>query len=98
MTYQLYLQTAAINDLQEAVDWYETQQDGLGQEFLSIVGEVLGFIEKNPLVCALVYRQKRRATLRRFPYNIIYVVEGDLVRVSAIMHGKKDPSGWKKRS
>jgi plasmid stabilization system protein ParE len=98
MTYQLYLQTAAINDLQEAIDWYETQKAGLGQEFLSAVGEVLGVIEENPLVFAQVYRQKRRAALRRFPYNIIYVVEDATIRVSAIMHGKKDPTGWKKRS
>ena len=97
MTYQLYLQTAAINDLQDAVDWYETQKQGLGQEFLSAVGEILGFIEENPLVFTQVYRQKRRAALRRFPYNIIYAIEGNTIRVSAIMHGKKDPVGWKKR-
>lgn len=97
MTFQLYLQTAAINDLQDAVDWYEAQKLGFGQEFLSAVGEILGFIEENPLIFVQVYRQKRRAALRRFPYNVIYVVEGDIIRVSAIMHGKKDPAGWKKR-
>ncbi len=67
MTYQLYLQTAAINDLQEAIDWYETQKTGLGQEFLTAIGEVLGVIEENPLIFAQVYQQKRRAALRRFP-------------------------------
>lgn len=97
MTYQLYLQTAAINDLQEAVDWYEAQKIGLGGEFLAAIGEMLSLIEQNPFTFALVYNQKRRAALRRFPYNIIYTIEDDSIRVSAILHGKKDPSVWKKR-
>ncbi|MCB0519348.1 MAG: type II toxin-antitoxin system RelE/ParE family toxin [Lewinellaceae bacterium] len=97
MNYSLYLQTSAIEDLREAFVWYEEQKTGLGHELLSAATETLTRIEQSPLLFAKVFREKRRAALRRFPYNIIYEVEGDVIRVSAIMHGKKDPTKWKQR-
>jgi plasmid stabilization system protein ParE len=97
MNYQLYLQTASINDLRKAFDWYEAQKNGLGHEFLSEAGAALDAIEKNPFLFQEVYRQKRKATLRRFPYNIIYAIEGNIIRVSAVMHSKQAPRRWQKR-
>jgi len=97
MKYTLYLQTAAIQDIQEAYDWYEGQKTGLGYTFLAAVGDILAVIEQNPLVFIKVYKEKRRAVLQKFPYNIIYVVEADLIRVSAVVHGKQDPNKWQKK-
>lgn len=39
MKYTLYLQTVAIQDIQEAYDWYESQKTGLGYTFMAAVGE-----------------------------------------------------------
>jgi len=97
MSYLLYLQTAAISDLQAAFDWYETQKSGLGHEFLNAIGEMLKKVEQSPMIFAQVHNLKRRAALQQFPYNIIYAIEGNTIRVSAIMHGKQDPKQWKKR-
>ena len=43
-----------------------------------------------------VYHEKRRAVLQSFPYNIIFVIEEDLIRVSAVVHGKQNPQKWQK--
>ncbi|MEQ1696927.1 MAG: type II toxin-antitoxin system RelE/ParE family toxin [Hyphomicrobiaceae bacterium] len=39
----------------------------------------------------------RRCLLSRFPYQIIYRVEGDSVRIYAFAHVKRRPGYWNKR-
>ena len=34
MSFQLVLQSEAVIDIQEAFEWYEAQQPGLGYEFV----------------------------------------------------------------
>jgi len=47
-----------------------------------------------PLIYAKIYRDVRRATTRRFPYAIYFVVEGDRVAVLRILHQARDPREW----
>jgi len=39
----------------------------------------------------------RRWLLSRFPYQLIYRVEGDVIRVYAFAHQKRRPGYWRKR-
>jgi hypothetical protein len=52
----------------EAYRWYERQRHGLGEDFLAAVRATLGRIQLNPELQAVVYREVRRALVRRFPY------------------------------
>lgn len=45
----------------------------------------------------LVYRQIRRALIRRFPFGIFYECEERQVVVLAIMHARRDPGRWMRR-
>jgi len=46
----------------------------------------------------MVHKQVRRALLRRFPYGIFYLVEGDAIPVLACFHGKRDPKVVRQRA
>jgi plasmid stabilization system protein ParE len=46
----------------------------------------------------VVYKQVRRALLRRFPYVVYYLVERDLLEVLACVHGKQHPRTWRRRT
>jgi hypothetical protein len=35
--------------------------------------------------------------MKRFPYGLFYVREGDLITVLACFHAKRDPAIWKER-
>jgi uncharacterized protein (DUF433 family) len=59
MTYRLALQTSAVQDVQEAYDWYEGQKAGLGDEFLETVEQGLALIEQNPLLFPKIYLHSR---------------------------------------
>jgi toxin ParE1/3/4 len=39
----------------------------------------------------------RRYLLQRFPYGIIYAVEGKVIYIAAVMHLKRKPGYWVSR-
>jgi plasmid stabilization system protein ParE len=45
-----------------------------------------------------MHKQTRKAVLRKFPYSIFYLVEGDAIIVLACFHGKRNPIDWLRRA
>jgi plasmid stabilization system protein ParE len=39
----------------------------------------------------------RRALVHRFPYAVFSILDPDLIAVSAVMHGRRDPRRWQTR-
>jgi len=91
MSYSLVLQSEAIIDIQEAYDWYELQKKGLGLEFLGELELGQNKICKHPEYYYSVTDIFRRLKINRFPYVIVYEIEGDTVIVIAVRHTKKKP-------
>lgn len=89
---------AAAADVEDAYQWYESQQAGLGEEFLAAVRASLGSMTANPESFPVVHRQTRRALLRRFPYGLYYRIFDDQIVVVACMHGRRNPRRWQSRS
>lgn len=54
----------------EVRNWYEDRRQGLGNEFGTAVGNLVGRVAENPLAFPRVRGEIRRATLHRFPYAI----------------------------
>lgn len=94
----LVLRDLAERDLEEAYDWYESQRQGLGDQFTSAIDGVLANIAINPGIYQIVLGDVRRAVVRRFPYCIYYRVRSDRIEVLAVLHGRRDPSVWQRRS
>jgi plasmid stabilization system protein ParE len=97
MSYSLIIRPEAELDIQDAFEWYEAQNPGLGSEFVRAVDNCLSGIGRNPLAYPLIYQQARRTLLRRFPYGIVYVFDQDIITVIACFHGKRDPKSWQDR-
>jgi plasmid stabilization system protein ParE len=97
MTYRLTIRPEAEGELAEAFDWYEGRVPGLGEDFLEALNTVVDSILNNPLQYPVVYRSVRRALLRRFPYQVLFIVEVDAVGVIAVFHGARDPRRWQSR-
>ena len=70
MSLPVVLRRKAQAEFDEALDWYERQQAGLGVEFADRVQAVFDRISATPEVHALVYRDVRKALVRQFPYRI----------------------------
>ena len=78
-------------------DWYEARKKGLGDDFLAEVRLVFRLMEENPLRSAQIYRNARRALVRRFPYKVFYVVEEDKIEVIGVIHVRRDAQFWQQR-
>jgi toxin ParE1/3/4 len=96
---ELRFHRAARQELREAAHWYEARGDGLGAEFVSAVGACLARVSDKPAAFPEVRRAPgiRRALLRRFPYAVVFLVDGDIITVLAVAHGRRRPLYWKAR-
>lgn len=98
MNYVLVFRPEVREELEEAYNWYESQQPGLGDDFLGCVDEILNRICQIPESFPVVYRDVRRAVVRRFPYVVYYRIVSSRVVVTAIFHGRREPKVWQARS
>ncbi len=97
MSFSLILQQEALDDLRSAYDYYESVRPDLGEQLIIAFREMAFHIEANPFLFQKIYKDKRRAVIKRFQYNIIYTIEGEVVRVVGIMHGSINPQQWEDR-
>jgi plasmid stabilization system protein ParE len=98
MNYVLVFRPEVRDELDEAYSWYESQELGLGDDFLEQVDEALDRICQMPEFYPTVYRDVRRAMIRRFPYIIYYRIVSSRVIVTAVFHGRKNPKAWQTRT
>lgn len=57
----------------------------------------INFIKRSPDVHPIEYKEARKHLIKRFPYKIIYLVEGKKIVIIAVIHGKRSPDLIKKR-
>jgi plasmid stabilization system protein ParE len=98
VTWKLIVGPEAESEIAAAQDWYDGRIPGLGAEFVAALSRVIATIAENPFQYQIVWKNYRRAVLRRFPYLVIHVVSGDAVRVVACIHGQRDPEVWQERA
>jgi len=87
----------ANEDLLEARAWYDNIRTELGERFALAVEATVAAIAGQPLQFAVVYRNLRRAGVRRFPYGIFFEVQEHRIVVIACFHGRRDPRHWQER-
>lgn len=97
MTYDLVIRPEAEADISDAYRWYEDQREGLGADFLLCIEEAMDSIKRNPRQYPKIHKDIRRAFIRRFPYDIFYLVEDDRIVVLAVFHVRWDPQRWQTR-
>ena len=98
MSQTVYLRPEAEEDLEDAATWYESQREGLGQDFLDEALSAFDTISEHPHMYPIVHSCTHRAVIHRFPFGIFYRVEKDLLVVVAVMHGSRHPRRWKQRT
>ena len=91
MRVRVSLRRPAERDLDEALDWYLGTAPEYAAAFLDEVGQVIQRIGRSLLLFRQVHGELRRAALRRYPYFVWYVIEGETAHVIAISHKRQDP-------
>jgi hypothetical protein len=97
MEYKLIINPFAELELEEAKDWYNLQQDNLGNEFVMEIDKTIIRIKENPFQFPKEKKQIRKAVAKRFPYSLFFYVDDLIINIFAIFHSSKNPMIWKKR-
>ena len=84
-------------EVTEAAQYYEVRKSGLGSDLLVEVERALEQILTNPEASQRIGRRVRQKSLWRFPYNLVYAVYPDRIRILACAHQKRRPFYWRKR-
>ena len=72
-------------ELTTAREWYSRQRENLDMEFMQCIDDALSRAVDNPYFFPIVYRNLRRAVIRRFPFAIFCEVGADGIQVIAIL-------------
>ncbi len=67
---QVVFRKQARLEFDKASDWYEKERLGLGMEFLAEIQRLIHRIASSPEQFPMLYRDVRKAVVRRFPYCI----------------------------
>ncbi len=92
MIYNISVRSAASGQLQQAYEWYESQQAGLGVGFLDAFHQILDLIQQQPFIYRIRYGNNvRGALMGNFPYLVYYRIDEHTVNVLAIFNTWQDP-------
>jgi hypothetical protein len=88
---------AAADELAAAVGVGEERSSGLGPSLLAETRRVAALLCEMPELGQRLDGRHRRFPLRRFPYGLIFRVDGDRSRVIALAHRRQEPGYWRNR-
>jgi len=98
MTHRWIVRPPAQADIDDAVDWYEQRQSGLGSHFLDVADSVFKRIRDSPRQFPSVSVEVRRALLHTFPYAVYFRATEHAIVILAVLHLRRDPRIWRNRA
>ena len=86
-------------EYQDALEYYENEQEGLGVRFGREVSLSISRIVEFPTVYQVFSANTRRCLVSKFPYGIVYHCDsnGQDILVVAIAHLHRRPDYWTSR-
>jgi toxin ParE1/3/4 len=88
---------AAEQELASAMKIGEERAAGLGRELLSEVRRMVALLCETPNIGEPLDLRRRRFPLHRFPFRLIYRVDGHKLRILALAHRRQRPGYWRGR-
>jgi plasmid stabilization system protein ParE len=85
----------AAHEIREAARYYEDKVPGLGFDFIGEVRAAIRRILAHPRAWSWLDTEIRRCRTTRFPYGVIYAIEGETVLIISVMHLHRRPESWR---
>jgi hypothetical protein len=87
----------ARQEFDEAFEYYESRQRGLGEDLRKAVREQVQKIASHPDAWILIRPGIRKCLGSRFPYDVIYQKQYEVILILALAHRKRRPLYWQDR-
>jgi len=99
MTYSIRYQRRASNEYESATNWYSEKSDQASINFSLAIQERINLLKLDPLRFGKRYKEFREVAVKRYPYNIVYMVDEkeNVVTILSFFHHKRNPKTKYKR-
>lgn len=88
----------AAREAEEAAPWYwDRSGDRVRAHLPAEIERARTTLPRQPGIGTPGVRGTRKLLLNRFPYALVYRIDGDTVRVLAFMHQSRRPDYWRHR-
>lgn len=76
--YRISIEEDAKFDIAEGYDWYSKISIKISESFLFEIKKTLNYLEENPFLFQLVYKDFRQVPIKKFPFVILYKVYSEM--------------------
>ena len=97
MKYFFEFKEEARQDIIEAAAWYRDKRTDLDKRFLSAIDETISRIVNNPASGRKIYKIYREASVKKFPYVIVYEIIFDSIVIYQVFNTWQNPGKKLKR-
>jgi hypothetical protein len=94
---RIKIASEAIGDLEEGFDFYEVQETGIGDYFLSSLRSDIEGLKLTAGIHRQGYKDYRRLLSRVFPYAIYYTFADEVATIWAVIDCRRNPEWIRKR-
>ena len=88
----------ADKELEEAIDYYNDQLSGLGDQFYNAFLASIHHLKQAPAAWRKIGKNTRRINIKRFPYLILYVIDGQEILITCVAHQHRNPTHYSMRT
>jgi hypothetical protein len=99
-SYKLKITPEAVQEIQQAIDYYNDARKGLGKIFYVALQKQFSLIKKRPHARSVRYDDVRFALLEKFPYAAHYTIDEQthIIIIQAVLSDYQSPdTHWIKR-
>jgi len=99
MTLRVIFDLEAETELNKAIDWYDSQMDGLGQRFFGTVRAELSGAAKDYRRFPFAGPTTQKIKISGWPYSIYFTLleNSPVIIVVSVWHGARNPSELRRR-
>ena len=97
MKFKIVIEPRAIFDIQDAVDYYDSRQKGLGEYFYDTLNVHIESLKINPFF-QIKYKDYHSLPIKKFPYIILYFLdeEKETVFILSVFNTSLNPIKYPK--
>jgi toxin ParE2 len=81
-------------EFDEAMFFYELEQDGLGERFKAEVRRAIDRMLQFPDSWPVERGEVRKCFVHTFPYKILYAIDHERLVILAVAHQHREPDYW----
>lgn len=89
---------AAEAEYEDALAWYYRCSPRAAARFETAFGEAIEAIRSHAAMYPSIDGRHRSVLVRRYPYHLVYRLDGAVARVVAVAHTRRRPGDWSGRA